>query len=139
VERRSVIWQGHLLQETELRLKWQEYEPQLKKDKLNLKTECNKAVAREGAYAQPEVGNFVSSNVTSSPPSAVSIPFPDTKESRADCPKWAPPVPSDKKVKSTVKRSTMFSDEGSVASSSISGSDKSGLSDQACEILVQQN
>lgn len=96
-------------------------------------------MAREGAYAQPEVGNFVSSNVTSSPPSAVSIPFPNTKESRADCPKWVPPVPSDKKVKSTVKPSTMFSDEGSVASSSNSGSDKSGLSDQACEILMQQN
>lgn len=96
-------------------------------------------MAREGAYAQAEVGNFVSSNVTSSPPSAVSIPFPNTKESRADCPKWVPPVPSDKKVKSTVKPSTMFSDEGSVASSSSSGSDKSGLSDQACEILMQQN
>ena len=50
----------------ELLLKRQEYELQLKKDELNLKTEYAKALAREEAYAQSEVGNFVLSKVPAS-------------------------------------------------------------------------
>ena len=58
--------QCHSLQEMELLLKSQEYELQLKKDELNLKMEYAKALAREEAYAQAEVGNFVPSKVSAS-------------------------------------------------------------------------
>ncbi|KAL9976387.1 hypothetical protein ACROYT_G013685 [Oculina patagonica] len=141
--------QRHSLQETELHLKKQEYELQLKKDELNLQTEYAKAVAREEAYAQAEAGNLPPSNVVLKSRSAISIPFSDTKEPMTDGSKRAPKVtsgknvepkvPSDKKEKSNVKPSTMSSDRRSVVSSSSSGSDKSGLSDQDYEILVQQS
>ena len=66
--------QRHSLQETELLLKRQEYELQLKKDELNLKTEYAKALAREEAYAQAEAGNFVPNIV---PASNTRVDVPD--------------------------------------------------------------
>ncbi|KAL9958200.1 hypothetical protein ACROYT_G035181 [Oculina patagonica] len=61
-----------------------QYELQLKKDELNLQTEYAKAVAREEAYAQAEVGNFAPRNVAPKTRSAISFPFSNTKEPRTD-------------------------------------------------------
>ena len=58
--------QRQLLHETELCLKKQEYDLQLK-DELKLETEYVKAVAREGAYAQAEAKYLASSDLDSQP------------------------------------------------------------------------
>ena len=54
--------QRQLLDKTELRLKKQKYDLQLKKDELKLKMEYAKAVATEGAYAQVEAKYLASSD-----------------------------------------------------------------------------
>lgn len=75
----------------------------------------------------------------SKPRFALAIPSSNAKEPSTEGPKRAPDVPSDKNVKSRVKPSTVLSDHESVAYSSSSSFVKSGLSDQAYDILVQQN
>ena len=88
----------HSLQETELRLKRQEYELQMKKDELNPTTEYAKALAREEAYAQAEAGNFVPNKV---PASNTRVDVPDvsfnTKVTWTDDVKSSQFVPSEKK------------------------------------------
>ena len=134
--------QRHSLQETELLLKRQEYELQLKKDELNLKTEYAKALAREEAYAQAEVGNFVPNKV---PASYIRADVPDvsanTKVKWTDGVKSSQFASSGEKKEGTVKAKVNLAaiDQSSVASGSSSGSEKSGLSDMAYDILAQQN
>ena len=134
--------QRHSLQETELLLKRQEYELQLKKDELNLKTEYAKALAREEAYAQAEVGNFVPNKV---PASYIRADVPDvsanTKVKWTDGVKSSQFASSGDKKEGTVKAKVNLAaiDQSSVASGSSSGSEKSGLSDMAYDILAQQN
>ena len=121
--------QRQLLHETELCLEKQEYDLQLKKDKLKLETEYAKAVAREGAYTQAEAKYLASSDLDSQPRSRVPPPASDIK-SATDSTKYQAPqnVPP---VKESSKQSKI--------SSSSSDSIKSDLSDQAYQILAQQN
>ena len=133
--------QRHSLQETELLLKRQEYELQLKKEELNLKTEYAKALAREEAYAQAEAGNFVPIKV---PASNTCVDVPDvsqnTKVTWSDSVKTSQSVLPGKKGGSVKARVNLAAiDQSSVASGSSSGSEKSGLSDMAYDILAQQN
>ena len=92
--------QRHSLQETDLLLKRQEYELQLKKDELSLKTEYAKALAREEAYAQAEAGNFVPNK---GPASNTRVVVPDvsanTKVKWTDGGKSSQFAPSKKKKK----------------------------------------
>ena len=129
--------QRHSLQETELLLKRQEYELQLKKDELNLKTEYAKALAREEAYAQAEAGNFVPSKVSASIPRGdVSNVTANTKVKWTDGIKrsqFAPP----RKKEARVNLAAI--DQSDLAGDSTSGSEKSDLSDMAYDILAQQN
>ena len=134
--------QHHSLQETELLLKCQEYELQLKKYELNLKTEYAKALAREEAYAQAEAGNFVPSK---GPASNTCVDVPDVSANAkvmwTDGVKGSQFAPSEEKEEGSVKARVNLAanDQSSVASGSSSGSEKSGLSDMAYDILAQQN
>ena len=96
--------QRHSLQETELLLKCHEYELQLKKDELNLKTEYAKAVAREEAYAQAEAGNFAPNEVTASH-TCVDVPdvSANTKIKWTDGVKSSQLASSEEKKEGTVK------------------------------------
>ena len=113
----------------ELRLKKQEYDLQLKKDELKLEMEYAKAMATEGAYAQAEAKYLASSDLDSQPhfcvpPSASDIKGA-TDSTKHQAPQNVPPV------KESSKQSKI--------SSSSMDSIKSDLSDQAYQILVQQN
>ena len=134
--------QRHSLQETELLLKRHEYELQLKKDELNLKTEYAKALAREEAYAQAEAGNFVPNKVTASH-TRVDVPdvSANTKIKWTDGVKSSQLASSEEKKEGTVKAKVNLAaiDQSSVASGLSLGSVKSGLSDIAYDILAQQN
>ena len=130
--------QRHSLQETELLLKRQEYELQLKKDELNLKTEYAKALAREEAYAQAEAGNFVPSKVSASNSRGnVADVTTNTKVKWTDGIKVSQFAPPEKKEEARVNLVAI--DQSSLAGDSSSGSEKSGLSDMAYDILAQQN
>ena len=121
--------QRQLFHETELRLKKQEYDLQLKKDELKLETEYAKAVVREGAYPQAEAKYLASSDLDSQPCFRVPPPSSDIKGATDSTIHQAPQnVPP---VKESSKQSKI--------SSSSSDSIKSDLSDQAYQILVQQN
>ena len=109
---------------------------------LNLKTKYAKALAREEAYAEAEVGNFVPNKV---PASYTRVDVPDVSANAKV--KWTDGVKSSQfassgeKKKGTVKAKVNLAaiDQSGVASGSSSGSEKSGLSDMAYEILAQQN
>ena len=126
----------------ELLLKRQEYELQLKKYELNLKTEHAKALAREEAYAQAQTGNFVPNIV---PASNTGVDVPDvssnTKVTWTGDIKSSQIVPSGKNEQGSVKASVNLAaiDQASVASGSSSGSEKSGLTNMAYDVLAQQN
>ena len=96
---------------------------ELKREELKLETEYAKVVAREGAYTKAE---------------SKFLP-PDGLQNRM-LSSFPPPVfvSKDKQegAKSTPEK---IPDERSVSSSSSEDSGKSGLSDQAYQILVQQN
>ena len=114
----------------ELFLKRQEYELQQKKDELSLKTEYAKALSREEAYAQAEAGNFVPNKVLAS-----YTHVPDVSANTKV--KFAP---SGEKKEGTIKArvNLVAIAQSSVASGSSSGSEKSGLSNMAYDILAQQ-
>ena len=115
--------QRQRLHETEMNLKRQQYELELKREELKLETKNAKAVAREGAYAKAE---------------SKLLP-PDGLQSRMFS-SFPPPVfVSKDKQKGAKSRPEKIPDERTVSSTSSEDSGKSGLSDQAYQILVQQN
>ena len=120
--------QRQLLHETELRLKKQEYDLQLK-DELKLETEYAKAVAREGAYTQAEAKYLASSDLDSQPRFRVPPLASDIKGATDSIKHQAP---------QNVLPAKESSKQSKISSSS-SDSIKLDLSDQAYQILVQQN
>ena len=115
--------QRQRLHETEMNLKRQQHELELKREELKLETEYAKAVAREGANAKAE---------------SKFLP-PDGLQNRTlSC--FPPPVfVSKDKQEGAKSKPEKIPNERSVSSSSSKDSGKSGLSDQAYQILVQQN
>ena len=114
------------LHEAELRLKREQFELQLKKEELKLETEYAKAVAREDAYAKAEPKCPFPEELPGKPRPSSSLPdslFKAVKDKQGN-------VPSKPK---------QIHDEKTVSSSPSQGSSESGLSDQAYQILAQQN
>ena len=114
------------LHEAELRLKREQFELQLKKEELKLETEYAKAVAREDAYAKAESKCPFPEELPGKPRPSSSLPdslFKAVKDKQGN-------------VSSKPKQ---IHDEKSVSSSPSQGSNESGLSDQAYQILAQQN
>lgn len=118
--------QRQRLHEAELILQREQFELQLKKEELKLETEYAKAVAREDAYAKAES----------------KCPFPEESQGNTR-PSSSPPGSLFKVVKdkhgNVPSKPKQILDERSVSSSPSQGSNESGLSDQAYQILVQQN
>ena len=109
---------------------------------MNLKTEYAKALAREEAYAQAEAGHFVPNKL---PASNTRADVPDvssnTKVTRTNGVRSLQFVPSGKNEEGFVKARVHLAaiNQASVASGSSLGSEKSGLSDMAYDILVLKN
>lgn len=107
-------------------LQREQFELQLKKEELKLETEYAKDVAREDAYAKAES----------------KCPFPEESQGNTRS-SSSPPGSLFKVVKdkhrNVPSKPKQILDERSVSSSPSQGSNESGFSDQAYQILVQQN
>jgi len=132
--------QRQLLHETELRLKRQEYQLKLKKDELKLDTEYAKAVAREEAYAKAE-SKYLGPIVAPSQP-CFRVPLTTACSRNVEDSSKREPLQrlsSARQVEAASLKPSKVDDQASFASSSSSDSNISGLSEQANQILVQQN
>lgn len=107
-----------------MRLKRKQFELQLKKEELKLETEYAKAVAREDAYAK----------------AGSKFLFPEESQGKT-CPSSSLPDSFFKAAKdkqgNVPSKCKLIHDERNVTSSTSKGSNESGLSDQAYQILVQ--
>ena len=139
----QALKQRQMLNESELHLKRQELDLRWKKEELELQTEYAKAVAREDAYAQAEAGYFASSDLTSQPRFRVSPAVYNLRGATSSTKRQPPQKPPSVKESSSLRNHDQSVKESckknEIVSSSSSDSTKSDLSDQAHQILVQQN